>query len=224
MKFFLDSANVEHAKEIAKWGILEGITTNPTFVAKEMTTPLSSEEFLQKFKAMILAMCELAPSVSAEVIEDTVESMKKQALEISSWHKNVVVKIPMTSDGLQVVRFCSEQGIRTNVTLVFTVRQAVAAAKAGATYVSPFVGRIDDAGGNGIEFIRQVVATWDRYNFTTEILAASFRSIEHVEQTILAGADIATIKYEYFKDMLQNELTMKGLQKFMADYLAVVKQ
>ena len=222
MKLFLDSAHTEHAKEIAQWGILDGITTNPTFVAREFDEPISEEMFKEEFKKMIVEMCEYAPSVSAEVIEADVESMKQQAVELSSWHEHVVVKIPMTADGLQVVQFCAEKSIKTNVTLVFSVRQAVAAAKAGATIISPFVGRIDDNGGDGIQLIKDIVAVWDRYGFETEVLAASFRSIEHIDQVIMAGADIATIKYEYFKDMLKHDLTTAGLEKFMKDYKAAI--
>ncbi|MFH0851919.1 MAG: transaldolase family protein, partial [Candidatus Peregrinibacteria bacterium] len=151
MKLFLDTANVDHVAEIASWGVLDGVTTNPTLVAKEGGD----------FRETVMAMCSLVPCVSAQVTATDAEEMCKQAVEMSKWHKHVVVKVPMTVEGLKALKFCKEKGIRTNCTLVFSVAQALLAAKAGASIISPFVGRIDDAGGDGMELIARIMDAWE---------------------------------------------------------------
>lgn len=208
MKLFLDTANVDQVAEIASWGILDGVTTNPSLVAKEG----------HDFKETVLRMCELVPCVSAQVTATDAEGMQKQAVEYSRWHKHVVVKVPMTVEGLKALRFCKEKGIRTNCTLVFSVPQAVLAAKAGATMLSPFVGRIDDAGGDGMELIARILQAWEHYKFSTEVLVASVRHPEHVERAALLGAHIATIPYEIFKKLPLHPLTDAGIKKFLEDW------
>ena len=213
MKLFLDTANTDQVAEIASWGILDGVTTNPSLVAKEGGG--------KSFKEVVLEMCELVPNVSAQVTATEFEGMKKQAEEYSSWHKHVVVKVPMTIEGLKTLKYCSGKKIRTNTTLVFSVEQAVLAAKAGATIISPFVGRIDDAGGDGMELIAKIMEAWRHYGFDTEVLVASIRNPEHVERAATIGAHIATIPYAVFKKLPDHVLTTSGLEKFMKDWESV---
>lgn len=208
MKLFLDTANVDQVAEIASWGVLDGVTTNPSLVAKEG----------QDFKETVLKMCELVPCVSAQVTATDAEGMQKQAVEMSKWHKHVVVKVPMMVEGLKTLRFCKEKGIRTNCTLVFSVNQAVLAAKAGASILSPFVGRIDDAGGDGMALIAGIMQAWEHYHFDTEVLVASVRHPEHVERAAILGAHIATIPYEVFKKLPHHPLTDTGVKKFLDDW------
>ena len=211
MKLFLDTANVDQVAEIAAWGVLDGVTTNPSLVAKEG----------QDFKETVLKMCALVPCVSAQVTAEDAEGMQKQAVSYSKWHKHVVVKVPMTVEGLKTLRFCKGKGIRTNCTLVFSVEQAVLAAKAGATMLSPFVGRIDDAGGDGMELIAKILQAFEHYAFETEVLVASVRKPEHVERAAILGAHIATIPYAVFKKLPLHPLTDAGLKKFMDDWAKV---
>ncbi|MDD5025821.1 MAG: fructose-6-phosphate aldolase [Candidatus Peribacteraceae bacterium] len=213
MKLFLDTANVTHVAEIAAWGILDGVTTNPTLVAKEG----------KDFKETVLAMCKYVPCVSAQVTASDAEGMKKQAGEYAKWHTHVVVKVPMTVEGLKTLSFCREKGIRTNCTLVFSVNQAVLAAKAGATIISPFVGRLDDAGENGMALIAQILQAWNHYRFPTEVLVASTRNPDHIMQAATLGAHIATIPYEVFKKLPLHPLTDAGMKKFMDDWEKVKK-
>lgn len=208
MKLFLDTANVDHVAEIASWGVLDGVTTNPSLVAKEGND----------FKETVLKMCALVPCVSAQVTAEDHEGMCKQAVEMSKWHKHVVVKVPMTVEGLKTLSFCKEKGIKTNTTLVFSVSQAIFAAKAGATIISPFVGRIDDAGGDGMELIAKIMEAWAHYTFETEVLVASTRSIEHIERALCLGAHIATIPYALFTQLPLHPLTDAGLKKFQEDW------
>jgi len=216
MKLFLDTANVAHVAEIVSWGVLDGVTTNPSLVAKEGKDGSPSSP--QAFKETVLKMCALVPCVSAQVTATDAEGMQKQAVEYSKWHKHVVVKVPMTTEGLKALRFCREKGIRTNCTLVFSVPQAILAAKAGASILSPFVGRIDDAGGDGMELIAKILQAWEHYQFPTEVLVASVRHPEHVERAALLGAHIATIPYEVFKKLPLHPLTDAGIKKFMDDW------
>ncbi|ALM09904.1 MAG TPA: fructose-6-phosphate aldolase [Candidatus Peribacter riflensis] len=213
MKLFLDTANVDQVAEIASWGVLDGVTTNPSLVAKEG----------KDFKETVLAMCALVPCVSAQVTATDAEGMKKQAVEYSKWHKHVVVKVPMTVEGLKALKFCSEKGIKTNCTLVFSVPQAVLAAKAGASIISPFVGRIDDAGGDGMLLIADIMKAWEHYKFPTEVLVASTRKPEHILRSAVLGAHIATIPYAVFKELPLHPLTDTGLKKFMDDWEKVKK-
>lgn len=211
MKFFMDTANVDQVKEIAQWGILDGVTTNPSLVAKEGAD----------FEETVKAMCALVPNVSAQVTAEDAEGMKKQGEQYASWHEHVVVKVPMTTEGLKAIHHFSEKGIRTNTTLVFSVAQALLAAKAGASIISPFVGRLDDIGEDGMELIADIMDVWDNYDFDTEVLVASVRHPEHVTQAAGIGAHIATIPYDVFGKLPHHPLTDKGLQKFMDDWKKV---
>ncbi len=208
MKLFLDTANVDHVREIAALGILDGVTTNPSLVLKEG----------KDFKETVLAMCELVKEVSAQVTATDVEGMKTQALEYAGWHKHVVVKVPMTTEGLKTVRFLSGKQIKTNVTLVFSVPQAILAAKAGATMISPFVGRIDDTGGDGMLLIADILEAWRHYDFDTQVLVASVRKPEHVTRAATMGAHICTIPFAVFQHLSQHPLTDAGLKKFLDDW------
>lgn len=211
MKLFLDTANVAHVAEIASWGMLDGVTTNPSLVAKEG----------KQFKDVVLKMCELVPCVSAQVTAMTADEMVKQGEEYASWHKHVVVKVPMTVEGLKVIKQLTAKGIKTNVTLVFSVEQAVLAAKNGATIVSPFVGRLDDKGIDGMKLVDEILQAFANYGLRTEVLVASVRSVEHVHKSLLLGAHIATIPYKVALELPKHELTDVGLQKFQDDWEAV---
>ena len=208
MKLFLDTANVEHVAEIAAWGVLDGVTTNPSLIAKEG----------KDFKKTVLEMCKYVPCVSAQVTETSFAGMKKQAEEYSSWHKHVVVKVPMTSEGLKTLVYCREKKIKTNVTLVFSVPQAIMAAKAGANIISPFVGRLDDMGEDGMLLIADIMAAWKHYGFNTEVLVASVRLPSHVTKAATLGAHIATIPSDVFAKMVKHPLTDAGLKKFLEDW------
>jgi len=208
MKLFLDTANVDQVAEVAAWGVLDGVTTNPSLVAKEG----------KDFKETVLKMCALVPCVSAQVMATDAEGMQKQAVEMSKWHKHVVVKVPMTVEGLKALRFCKQNGIKTNCTLVFSVAQAVLAAKAGASIISPFVGRLDDAGEDGMLLIEKIMEAWKHYGFTTEVLVASTRKPEHIERAARMGAHISTIPYAVFKQLPLHPLTDNGIKRFMDDW------
>lgn len=213
MKLFLDTANVEQVAEIASWGILDGVTTNPSLVAKEG----------KEFKPTILAMCELVPCVSAQVTATDAAGMVEQGEEYASWHKHVVVKVPMTTEGLKALKHFSSKGIKTNVTLVFSVEQAVLAAKNGATIVSPFVGRLDDKGVDGMQVVAEILQAFENYGFETEVLVASVRNVEHVHRSLILGAHIATMPHKVMLELPKHELTDVGLQKFMDDWASVKK-
>ena len=213
MKIFLDTANVDQVAEIAAWGVLDGVTTNPSLVAKEG----------KDFKEVVLKMCELVPCVSAQVTGTTVEEMIAQGEEYASWHKHVVVKVPMTVDGLKVLKHLSSKKIKTNVTLVFSVEQAVLAAKNGATIVSPFVGRLDDKGIDGMKVVEDILTAFRHYGFATEVLVASVRSVEHVHRSLLLGAHIATMPHKVVLELVKHELTDVGLQKVQDDWKSVQK-
>ena len=208
MKLFLDTANVAQVAEIAAWGILDGVTTNPSLVAKEG----------KDFKKTVLAMCELVSCVSAQVTATDVNGMKKQANDYSAWHENVVVKVPMTTEGLQVLSYCRKQEIRTNTTLIFSVPQAILAAKAGANIISPFIGRLDDIGEDGMRLIADLMGVWDQYDFDCEVLVASTRHPVHVVEAARLGAHICTIPYEVMLKLPKHPLTDAGLKKFLEDW------
>lgn len=212
MKLFIDTANMAQVEEIASWGVLDGVTTNPSLVAKEEGA---------NFKDTVIAMCGLVDEVSAQVTGVTFEEMKVQADEYSSWHSNVVVKVPMTVEGLKTLNYCSSKGIKTNTTLVFSVSQAIMAAKSGATMISPFVGRLDDLGMDGMDLIADIMEAWSHYKFDTQVLVASVRNLEHVTRAAKLGAHISTIPYKIFKELPQHDLTDKGLKKFMEDWETV---
>lgn len=211
MQIFLDTADTSALSEYATWGIIDGVTTNPTLIAKEGVAP----------RARILEICELIDGpISAEVVAEDAEGMIKQARTVAGWHPNIYAKIPMTAEGIKAVRRLTEEGIRTNVTLVFSVTQALLAAKAGATLVSPFVGRIDDIGEDGIALVEDIVEAYDMYGLQTKVLAASIRHMGHIVGAMRAGADIATIPPKLLKKMVEHPLTDKGLAAFMKDWNA----
>lgn len=214
MKLFIDTANIGQVEEIASWGILDGVTTNPSLVAKEGGAD---------FKETVTKMCSLVNEVSAQVTATEFDEMKTQADEYSSWHKHVVVKVPMTTEGLKTLKYCSGKGIPTNTTLVFSVPQAIMAAKAGATMISPFVGRLDDKGEDGMQLIADIMEAWSHYKFETQVLVASVRNLEHVRRAATIGAHISTIPYKVFVDLPKHELTDAGLQKFLEDWESVKK-
>jgi transaldolase len=215
MKIFIDTANLEHIREVNSWGILDGVTTNPTLVAKEG----------RDFGDIIREICSIVDGdISAEAVSMDADGMVKEARELSKMHKNVVVKIPMTSEGLKAVKVLSGEGIRTNVTLVFSPNQALLAAKAGATYVSPFVGRLDDINHSGMDLVRDIVGIFDVHGFDTQVIAASIRHPLHVTEAALAGAHVATIPYDVLKKMLRHNLTDEGIERFLKDWEKVPKK
>jgi transaldolase len=213
MKLYLDTANTEQVAEVAGWGILDGVTTNPSLVAKEG----------KDFKETVLTMCKYVPSVSAQVTAEDHEGMLKQGLEYASWHKNIVVKVPMTTEGLKTLKALSAKKIRTNTTLVFSVEQAVLAAKAGATMVSPFVGRLDDKGEDGMKVVEDIVTAFKNYDIKTEVLVASIRNVAHVHRALLIGAHIGTMPYAVMQELPKHPLTDAGLKKFMDDWNSIKK-
>ena len=209
MKIFLDTAKVEHIKEINSWGILAGVTTNPTLVAREG----------KNFKETVIEICEIVDGpVSAEAVSLDFEGIMKEARELSTWHKNVVVKIPIISEGLKAVKQCAKEGIKTNVTLCFSANQALLSAIAGATYVSPFVGRIDDIGWNGFDLIRDIIPIFKQYDLKTEVIAASIRHPLHVVEAAKVGSHIVTIPFNIAEKMVKHPLTDIGIERFLADW------
>jgi len=212
MKFFIDTANIEQIREAASIGILDGVTTNPSLLSKEEGKPL--EIFKQ--------ICEIVDGpVSAEVVAPDWEGMVREARELAKIHKNIVIKIPMTKDGLRAVKTLTEEGIKTNVTLVFSAVQALLAARAGATFVSPFVGRIDDISAEGMELVSQIRQIFDNYHIQTEIIVASIRHPMHVTEAAMIGADIATIPFKVIEQLSKHPLTDIGIEKFLADWKKV---
>lgn len=209
MKFFLDTANIEEIKRVNELGLVDGVTTNPTLISKEG----------RPFEEVIKEICDLVDGpVSAEVVGLTYDEMVSEARDIAQWADNVVVKIPMTEDGLKAVHTLSQEGIKTNVTLIFTVSQGLMAAKAGATYVSPFLGRLDDIGTDGLALVAELKQVFELYNYPTEIIAASIRHLPHLEGTALTGADIATIPGSIFPKLWSHPLTDKGIDAFLEDW------
>jgi transaldolase len=208
MKLFLDTANVDHVAEVAAWGVLDGVTTNPSLVAKEG----------KDFKETVLAMCKHVPCVSAQVTATDVGGMKKQGEEYASWHKHVVVKVPMTTEGLKALKYFRGKNIKTNTTLVFSAAQAVLAAKAGANIISPFIGRLDDQGEDGMALIAEIMEIWQHYNFDCEVLVASTRHPRHIVDAARLGAHICTVPYDVFVKLPKHSLTDVGLKKFLDDW------
>lgn len=214
MKFFLDTANVEGIKRVVKLGLLDGVTTNPTLIAKEG----------RDFEVVIKEICQLVDGpVSAEVIGLTVDEMLDEAHQLAQWASNVVVKLPMTEAGIEATHHLAKEGIKTNVTLIFTESQGLMAMKAGATYISPFVGRLDDAGVDGMQLVRNLKTIVMQYQFQSEIIVASVRNTTHVAQAALAGAHIATIPGSALSKMWQHPLTDVGIESFLADWEAFKK-
>ncbi|BAQ57785.1 fructose-6-phosphate aldolase [Lactobacillus acetotolerans] len=215
MKFFLDTANVKDIKRFAQLGLVDGVTTNPTLISREG----------RDFETVIKEITKIISGpVSAEVTATKAEEMVKQARNEVKWAKNIVVKIPMTEEGLKAVKVLSSENIKTNVTLIFSVTQGLLAAKAGATYISPFLGRLDDIGGSGIGLVKDLRKVLDNYGFKTEIIAASIRGTQHVKQAALAGADIATIPAAVFGKLWSHPLTDKGLASFASDWASFKQQ
>lgn len=210
MKFFIDTANFDEIKEAHSWGILSGVTTNPSLVAKEAN--ISFHDRLREIAELVDG------SVSGEVISLDAEGMIKEGLELAAIHPNITVKLPMTPEGLKACKFFSEKGIKTNVTLIFSANQALMAARAGATYVSPFLGRLDDIGHNGVELISTIADIFTIHDIKTEIIAASIRHPQHITEAALAGAHISTTPYKVLKQLFNHPLTDKGIEGFLADW------
>ncbi|MBY0118593.1 fructose-6-phosphate aldolase [Paenibacillus sp. FSL L8-0435] len=214
MKFFLDTGNVEEIKRIERLGLVDGVTTNPSLIAKEGRV----------FKEVIQEICNVVKGpVSAEVIGLKAEDMLKEAYEIAEWAPNVVIKLPMTEDGLYACHELTQKGIKTNVTLIFSAAQGLMAAKAGATYISPFVGRLDDIAVDGMKLIRDLRLILDMYDLPSEIIAASIRNIKHVEEAALSGAHIATIPGSLLPTLWKHPLTDSGIERFLKDWESVPK-
>ncbi len=215
MKIFIDTANLDQIKEINSWGIVDGVTTNPSLIAKEGVD----------VKTRIKEIAEIVDGpISAEAISMTADEMVKEGRELAKIHPNVVIKLPVCIETLKATSKLREEGIRVNVTLIFSAQQALLAAKAGAAYVSPFVGRLDDIGEYGTDLISNIVQIYSNYDFDTEIIAASIRHPVHVLDVSLAGCDIATIPYDVLKKMVSHPKTDEGIQKFIADYEKSKKQ
>jgi transaldolase len=209
MKFFLDTANLEELRKGAEWGIVDGVTTNPSLIAKEG----------KPIKEQVAAICEIVDGpVSAEVVATEAKAMIEEGRELSKIHRNIIVKVPLIRDGIEACSALSKEGIRVNVTLCFSAAQALIAAKAGAYFVSPFVGRLDDVGAEGMELIRQIVAIYENYSFKTQVLAASLRGPMHVVDSALAGAHIGTMPFKVMDMLFNHPLTDKGLEQFLKDY------
>lgn len=209
MKIFLDTANIDEIKEAASLGIIDGVTTNPSLIAKEK----------RDFKQTVKEICEIVDGpISAEVMSDISEGMIEEGRELSKIHPNVTIKIPMTVEGLKAVSVLSKENVKTNVTLVFSANQALLASKAGATFVSPFVGRLDDIAHNGMDIISEIKQIFINYGYTTKIIAASIRHPMHVKEAALIGADIATVPFKVLKQMTSHPLTDIGIARFKKDF------
>jgi transaldolase len=222
MKFFIDTANLDEILAAAELGVLDGVTTNPSLIAKIVGD--ASNFTYNDFKAHIARICEIVDGpVSAEVTCLKAEEMIAEGEDLAAIHENVVVKCPLTIDGLKAIKHFSSVGIRTNATLVFSPNQALLAAKAGADFVSPFVGRLDDISTDGMELVKQIVTIYDNYGYPTEVIVASVRHPQHVVTAAMMGADIATIPYSVIKQLANHPLTDAGLKKFMDD-AAVMKK
>jgi transaldolase len=209
MKFFIDTANLSEIREAASLGILDGVTTNPSLIAKEG----------KPFKETILEICRVVDGpVSVEVVSTDSGGMCKEAHDFATWHKNVVVKLPTTREGLKACKCLTADGIKTNLTLCFSANQALLVAKAGGTYVSPFVGRLDDISHTGMDLIRQIVQIYKNYDYQTQVLAASLRHPLHVVEAALAGAHVATLPFKVLDMMFKQPLTDRGLEQFLKDW------
>lgn len=209
MKFFLDTANIEEIKKGLEWGLVDGVTTNPTLVSKEGR---DFEEVVKEIASIVTG------PVSAEVISVTAPEMIEEARRLSKWAPNIVVKIPLIPEGIKAVKVVSQEGIRTNVTLCFSANQAILAAKAGASYISPFVGRVDDLGDEGLDIVEEIAQIYDNYGWTTEIITASVRSPLTVTKAALIGAHIATVPLKVLEQMFKHPMTDLGLKSFLSDW------
>lgn len=212
MKLFIDTANVDEIREIAEWGVVDGVTTNPSLIAKEK----------RDFKEVVTEITGIVDGpISAEVVSLKHDEMVEEAKELAKIHKNIIIKVPMTEEGLIAVKELHAMGIKTNVTLVFTSTQALLAAKAGASYVSPFLGRLDDISTNGLNLIEEIMDIFNNYSYDTEVIAASIRHPMHVVECARLGCDIATVPYKVFKQMLNHPLTDSGIERFLKDWESV---
>jgi transaldolase len=215
MKFFLDTANVKEILEAASLGLLDGVTTNPSLVAKEG----------RSFKEVLIEICNIVDGpISAEVVSLEADAMVKEGKELAKIHKNIVVKVPLIAEGLKATKRMAAEGIKVNVTLCFSPTQALLAAKAGAWCVSPFIGRLDDISSNGMELIRQILTIYRNYDYKTLVLVASVRHPQHVVEAALAGGHICTMPFSIFQQMVKHPLTDNGLKKFLADWEAQAKK
>jgi len=214
MKFFLDTANIDEIRNAADYGLIDGVTTNPSLVSKEG----------RAFKDILLEIAQIVDGpISAEVVSTDAAGMLREAYELAKLHKNIVVKIPMIKEGMKAVKQLSRDGIKTNVTLIFNVNQALVAAKLGATYVSPFVGRFDDISQVGMDLVADLVQIFSNYKFATQILVASCRNPLHIREAALMGAHVATMPYKVLEQLLQHPLTDIGLERFLKDWEKVPK-
>lgn len=217
MKFFIDTANLDEIKEAASLGVLDGVTTNPTLLSKEKDKG--------DFKTILKKICEVVDGpVSAEAVSSNCEGIVKEAEELSKIHKNIVVKVPITKEGIKAIKILSPKGIRVNCTLVFSPIQALLAAKAGASFVSPFVGRLDDASHVGMDLVEQIVTIFENYDISTEVIVASIRNPLHAVEAALLGADIATIPLKVIEQLIKHPLTDVGIKKFLQDWEKVKKR
>ena len=215
MKFFIDTANVNEIREAASLGVVDGVTTNPSLIAREG----------RDFKQVIAEICSIVDGpISAEAVSLKAEDMVAEGVELAKIHKNIVVKLPMTKDGLKATKVLAGQGIKVNMTLVFSPSQALLAAKVGAAYVSPFVGRLDDISHYGMDLVRQIIAIFDNYGYDTEVIVASVRNPLHVVDAALAGAHIATIPFSVIDQLVKHPLTDIGIEKFLADWKKLEKK
>ena len=215
MKFFIDTANLDQIRQAVEWGIVDGVTTNPTLVAREG----------RDFESLIKEICSIVDGpVSAEVTALDAEGMIRQARELASWAPNIAVKIPLIPEGLKAVKVLSQEGIRCNVTLCFSPMQALLAAKAGAAFISPFVGRLDDVGHDGMLLVEQILQIYNNYGFTTEVIVASVRTVQHVLQAALMGAHIATVPFNVLEKLFNHPLTDIGLKAFLEDWEKLQQQ
>jgi len=212
MKIFLDTANIDEIRKACSWGIIDGITTNPSLISKEN----------KDFKETVLEICGICKGpISAEVLSLDADEIVKEARQISKWSENIVIKVPLIQDGIKAISILSKEGIKTNATLAFSTNQAILACKAGATYLSPFVGRVDDIGWNGIELIKEIMTVINNYGYKSQVISASIRHPMHVTESAKAGAHVATIPYKVLEQMFKHPLTDIGVQKFLEDWKKV---
>ena len=212
MKLFIDTANIDEIKEVSSWGVLSGVTTNPSLIAKEG----------RDFKTVVKEITDIVDGpISAEVVSEDHEGMLVEARDLVKIHKNIIIKVPMTKEGLKAVTILNKEGIKTNVTLIFSANQALLAARSGASFVSPFLGRVDDIGSEGIDLVADIADIFSIFGIETEIISASIRHPIHVLQSAKAGADIATIPYKVFNQMLKHPLTDSGIKQFLSDWESV---
>ena len=218
MEIFIDTANIDEIRQANDWGILDGVTTNPSLVSKE-------KDKGKDFKAIVKEICEIVDGdISAEVVATKYDDILHEARALAKIHKNVVVKIPLIPDGLKAVKTLAKEGVRVNVTLCFSANQALLAAKAGAYIISPFVGRLDDVGQDGVELVEEIRQIYDNYDFKTKILFASVRHPDHVKQAALIGADIATCPFKVIEQLYKHPLTDAGLKQFLDDWAKLGQQ